>query len=306
MIQILKNGFWNLFGTVFIILSGAILTLVAPKILTVEQFGLWRMFILYSTYAGILHLGVADGYLLNNVSKSISNAFNSLRRSMPFLIVQQILISAIIYFILLLYINDKQLLFIAASVLIFSITINLRTLVDNFLIISKDFRRSNIVKIMEKALFLLVLFAFLTFGKISYQLLIGLFIFASLSALIFLIILVKPKIELSKGIVKDNISDIKIGSQLLSSNILIILLFNIDSVFVNMYLGIKSFAIFSFAITIIMLINQFAESISQVLFPYLATDLRNKLFSANIMVVSGMFGLWVLILQFSFLFLPLI
>jgi O-antigen/teichoic acid export membrane protein len=112
--------------------------------------------------------------------------------------------------------------------------------------------------------------------------------------------------DFSQGMIRKNIQDIKVGSQLLSSNVFIILLFNIDSMFVSMFLGLKSFAIFSFAITIIMLINQFAESISQVFFPYLATDLREKLFSVNQLLSGSMFGLWVLILQFSYLFLPLI
>lgn len=306
MIHILKSSFWNLFGTAIIILSGAVLTLVAPKVLSIEDFGLWRTFLLYSTYAGILHLGIADGFLLNNVAVNRDEAFKSLNRSVPFLLIQQILISAIIFLILYIFIPNANMVVIGASVLLFSIAINIRTQFDNFLIITKNFKTSNIVKILDKSSFLIFLFGFLLLAKASYQGIIFFYILSSVLALVVLFIVVRPKMEFSHGMISKNIQDIKVGSQLLASNVFIILLFNIDSMFVNMFLSLKSFAIFSFAITIIMLINQFAESISQVFFPYLATDLREKLFSVNQLISGSMFGLWVLILQFSYLFIPLI
>lgn len=306
MIPILKSSFWNLFGTGFIVLSGAILTIVAPKFLSIQDFGLWRMFILYSTYAGVLHLGIADGYLLNNVSLSREESFKNLKRSVPFLLLQQISVSLLIFFILFVFVKSDQLIIIGASVLLFSISINIRTQLDNFLIIHKSFKISNIIKVVDKAIFLIFLFALLLFTKVTYREIIFFFILSSVIALFILYIVVKPKIDFSKGLFHKNIKDMKVGSQLLFSNIFIILLFNIDSIFVNMFLGIKSFAIFSFAITIIMLINQFAESISQVFFPYLATDLREKLFDVNQVISKSMFALWILILQFSYLFLPLI
>jgi O-antigen/teichoic acid export membrane protein len=306
VIHILKSSFWNLFGTAIIILSGAVLTLVAPKVLSIEEFGLWRTFLLYSTYAGILHLGIADGFLLNNVAVSKDEAFKSLNRSVPFLLIQQILISAIIFLVLYIFIPNLNMVVIGAGVLLFSIAINIRTQFDNFLIITKNFKTSNIVKILDKSIFLIFLFAFLLLTKASYQGIIFFYILSSVIALVVLFIVVRPKMDFSQGMIRKNIQDIKVGSQLLSSNVFIILLFNIDSMFVNMFMGLKSFAIFSFAITIIMLINQFAESISQVFFPYLATDLREKLFSVNQIISGSMFGLWVLILQFSYFFIPLI
>jgi O-antigen/teichoic acid export membrane protein len=306
VIHILKSSFWNLFGTAIIILSGAVLTLVAPKVLSIEDFGLWRTFLLYSTYAGILHLGIADGFLLNNVAVTRDEVFKSLNRSVPFLLIQQILISAIIFLVLYMFIPNLNMVVIGASVLLFSIAINMRTQFDNFLIITKNFKTSNIVKILDKSIFLIFLFSFLLLAKASYQGIIFFYILSSFLALIVLFIMVRPKMKFSKGMIRNNTQDIKVGSQLLASNVFIILLFNIDSMFVNMFLSLKSFAIFSFAITIIMLINQFAESISQVFFPYLATDLREKLFSVNQLISSSMFGLWVLILQFSYLFIPLI
>nr|WP_295974554.1 oligosaccharide flippase family protein [uncultured Bacillus sp.] len=306
MIIILKSSFWNLFGTLIVVLSGAVLTLLAPKILSVEDFGLWRTFMLYSTYAGILHLGIADGYLLNNVSLSQSQALKNLRNSLPFLVLQQIVISLLIFLVLLFTFEKSSSIFIAAGVLLFSIVLNIRTLIDNYLIIIKDFKTSNIVKILDKVIYLILIVIMIVFLKASYEQIMVYSIIASLLALLILFWKVRARPEIPKQFIQKNVSNIKIGSQLFYSNILIIVLFNIDSIVVSLFLGNMIFAVFSFAITIVMLINQFAESISQVFFPYLATDLKENMFKVNKVIVFAIFGIWLLIMQFTYLLVPVI
>ena len=43
---------------------GVVLTFFVPKLLSVDDFGIWRTFLLYAGYAGLLHLGLVDGALL--------------------------------------------------------------------------------------------------------------------------------------------------------------------------------------------------------------------------------------------------
>lgn len=305
VIIILKSSFWNLFGTLIVILSGAVITLVAPKVLSEEDFILFRTFMLYSTYAGLLHLGIADGFLLNNVSLEKKTAFRNLGISLPFIVLQQIVISLLIFLVLLCFVEKESTIFIAAGVLLFSIVLNVRTLIDNYLIIIKEFKLSNIIKILDKVVYMILFFIMIAFLKPTYEQIITYSIIASALALIILIGKVRPRPELGQQFFQRNVSNIKIGSQLLYSNLLIIVLFNIDSVVVNLFLN-KQFGIFSFAITIVMLINSFAESISQVFFPYLATDLKENMFKVNKVIVFAIFGIWLLILQFTYLLVPII
>lgn len=261
---------------------------------------------LYSAYAGILHLGIADGYLLNNVSLKKSQAYQNLKTSLPFLILQQIVISLLIFLVLLFFFEQSKYIFIAACVLLFSIVLNVRTLIDNYLIIIKDFKTSNIVKILDKVVYLILILIMIAFLKASYEQIIIYSIMASLLALFILIGKVRARPEVPKQFFQKNVANIKLGSQLLYSNVLILVLFNIDSLVVSAFLGVEVFAVFSFAITIVMLINQFAESISQVFFPYLATDLKENMFKVHKVTVFAIFGLWLLILQFTYLLVPVI
>lgn len=43
---------------------GVVLTFYIPRLLSLDDFGAWRMFLLYAGYAGLLHLGLVDGALL--------------------------------------------------------------------------------------------------------------------------------------------------------------------------------------------------------------------------------------------------
>ena len=45
-------------------IASALLTLVLPKMLGVEAFGYWQLFIFYAGYVGLFHLGLNDGLYL--------------------------------------------------------------------------------------------------------------------------------------------------------------------------------------------------------------------------------------------------
>ena len=49
----------------FALLSSSILVgLILPKILGVEQYGYYKLFMLYNVYGALLHFGFVDGILL--------------------------------------------------------------------------------------------------------------------------------------------------------------------------------------------------------------------------------------------------
>ena len=62
-------------------LTGTLLTLALPKVLGIDDFGYWQLFIFYASYVGFFHLGLNDGvYLIhggstrNEIDKSEVNS----------------------------------------------------------------------------------------------------------------------------------------------------------------------------------------------------------------------------------------
>lgn len=64
--KILFNSGIAIIAQAVSLVASVLTTLIVPKILGVEHFGYWQLFIFYSTYVGFFHLGLVDGvYLIN-------------------------------------------------------------------------------------------------------------------------------------------------------------------------------------------------------------------------------------------------
>ena len=72
-----KPFFLNLFrvglSNIFILSSQVLIGLALPKILSVNNFGLYRKFMLYATYISLLHFGFIDGILIKYGGKDIES-----------------------------------------------------------------------------------------------------------------------------------------------------------------------------------------------------------------------------------------
>ena len=58
--------------TVSIILS-VLMSLLVPKMLGVEDFSYWQLFLFYLSYVGFFHFGITDGVYLKNGGISYEN-----------------------------------------------------------------------------------------------------------------------------------------------------------------------------------------------------------------------------------------
>ena len=64
MKALLKNLSYSICSNLINFLLAVVVTFVSPKILTVQQYGYFQLYLLYSGYIGVLHFGWADGIFL--------------------------------------------------------------------------------------------------------------------------------------------------------------------------------------------------------------------------------------------------
>src|SRR5262245_25959183 len=62
--RFVKHAFVFTAANVLYLALQAVLTFLLPRLLTVESFGYYRLFILYSGFVGVLHFGYLDGLLI--------------------------------------------------------------------------------------------------------------------------------------------------------------------------------------------------------------------------------------------------
>ncbi len=91
-------------GTAFAALFNTLLVFLIPRLVSVEDFGYWRLFLLYTGYAGLLHMGFADGALLRWAGRPLEEFRHELAPSMQFVLWQHlaVLVPASLAFALLL------------------------------------------------------------------------------------------------------------------------------------------------------------------------------------------------------------
>ena len=60
----IKDSCWTIGGQCVSLLTSIIVSFILPKFISVEQFGYWQYFLLWTSYVGVLHFGYGDGIYL--------------------------------------------------------------------------------------------------------------------------------------------------------------------------------------------------------------------------------------------------
>src|SRR6266849_9740843 len=72
-------------GTALAAIFNVLLVFLIPRLVSVEDFGYWRLFMLYAGYAGLLQLGFLDGALLRWAGQPLAGFHPEVRPSLKFL-----------------------------------------------------------------------------------------------------------------------------------------------------------------------------------------------------------------------------
>lgn len=60
----IKDSFWTIGAQGVSLLTSIIVSFILPKFISVEQFGYWQYFLLWTSYVGVMHFGYGDGIYL--------------------------------------------------------------------------------------------------------------------------------------------------------------------------------------------------------------------------------------------------
>ncbi|PXV63067.1 polysaccharide biosynthesis protein [Halanaerobium congolense] len=286
----LKKDLMKVFGSNIVTLAAGIVSgLVIPSFLSLDQYAYLKTFTLYLSYVGILHLGLADGLFIkyggsyeDEVDKSL------LKGEHHFFLVFQLIISITII-ITSLFIEDKILLAFSFSIIPF----NLLTFYKFFYQAIGKFNIYSKILIFPPVVMLVANLAVIFIFQIeNYWLFIFIRLFAYFS--IFLI-LEYNFYRLTKSTeINIDFEEIKsifnIGFFIMLGNLSSLMFYSIDRWFVKFSFTSSDFAFYSFAISMMGVINIFINSITKVFYPYLARnrndDILQKLKSYFIIIAS--------------------
>lgn len=268
------------------------MSLIVPKLLGVEQFSYWQLFIFYSGYVGFFHLGLPDGiYLryggteLDKMDKALLGS--QLRIMMAFhIIVGAVGIIALSFFSIE---WDRKYVWILTA--IYMVVSNAFWFLGYVFQAANQTKKYSLATIISKAFFTVCILALMFLRPEGFQIYVLLYVVSQALALAYCAYNGKDFVFSKQIPIKRTFSEMytnmKIGINLTFSNLASSFILGVGRAMIDATQGISSFGIVSLAISLMNFFLQFISQISMVMFPMLRQFEQEKMKKFFVVLRSG-------------------
>ncbi|MGK4144891.1 hypothetical protein AB0X56_06435 [Weissella paramesenteroides] len=275
MKKIIKNFSLTIASNFLTLAISTIVILVVPKLIGVREYGLWQLFIFYSSYVGLLHFGWIDGIYLRYGGKKYKELDKGLMKGQfKLLTISQLLFMLIVgalsvYF----YKGDLRIVFFYVSFSI--IIINLKTFFQFILQMTNRISEFATSNFLSSLIYIFTLVLFIAIGFRNFFVFILSYLLGQLFSLIYClficrdILTVNPNKNCLHNIFIEVHKNIIVGSKLVISNITGMLIVGVVRFGIQNEWDIATFGKISLVMSISNLLMVFIGAISLVLFPIL-------------------------------------
>lgn len=258
------------------LLSSIATIFLLPLIFTQQDYGFYKLFLLYTSYVGFFHFGFIDGIYLYYGGKS----YEELERSKfalytKFLTITQLIIALGVFIFSFTMKGDRQLIMMLVSANV--IVLNLTSYYQFISQITGRFKEFAIRNILLTVFNLTLIFVFLFASINNYLLFILLTLIINILLLLWYVFTYKDITFTKSDKLKIEFANIKLmfklGIPLLLSNLVVMFMANLPKQFIEIVYPIEAypaiFSNFSFAFTLVGFTSIFSTAISLVLYPTL-------------------------------------
>lgn len=130
-------------------------TLIVPKLLGVEQYGYWQLYIFYVSYVGFFHLGLSSGVYLSTGGQTREKMDKpAIKSQMIFGVTYQAVMAAVIVVLSSFLQAGGERVFVVLMTAIYLVLQNLATFMMNELQCMNETKKSSFSTIIERLAFL--------------------------------------------------------------------------------------------------------------------------------------------------------
>ena len=274
------------------LMLSVLMSLIVPKLLGVEQFAYWQLFIFYSGYVGFFHLGLPDGIYLRYGGTELDKMDKSLLGSQLRVMTTMHIIFSIVGITVLSFLpieGDRKFVWIMTAV--YMVVTNAFWFLGFIYQAANQTKNYSIATIISKISFTICVVALMIFRPENFQIYVLLYVLAQGLSLIYCIVKGKAFVFSKQISVKKTLSEMfynaKIGINLTFSNLASSFILGVGRAMIDATQGISSFGIVSLAISLTNFFLQFISQISMVLFPMLRQFDKEKMKKVFVLVRSG-------------------
>lgn len=282
------------------LLSSILTVFFIPLIFSQQDYGFYKLFLLYISYVGIFHFGFLDGIYLHFAGSDYEE-LNKENFSMftKFLFFFQLLIAFLVIALSFFMSKDRQLIVLLVGVNL--LVLNLTTYYQYISQVTQRFKEFAVRNIIYTIMNVALIGSFYLFDIKDYKLFIILTVLINVLLLIWYVYSYRDLTFGKSTKIKENHKIIsylfKIGIVLLFSNLVVMFFSSIPRQFVDLMYPVEIypdiFSNFSFAYTLMGFTGVFMSAISLVLYPSLkkatTTEMKQSYNKFNAFVLSSVF-----------------
>ncbi|MHA1381518.1 MAG: hypothetical protein ACTSRG_24390, partial [Candidatus Helarchaeota archaeon] len=281
-LDILKNFSYTFISTLISLLVSTIVILVVPKLIGVEDYGYWQLYLFYASYVGFMHFGWNDGIYLRYGGKN----YNSLNKKLFFsqfymLTITQLIIAIIIVALTFYFTTNSNRIFIFLMVAICMVITNVRWMLIYILQATYRIKEYARINIIGRILYVSIIIVFLLFGIREYKLMIiadiiGRFISLSYAAYLCEDIVFR-KISTLFFSLKETFENITVGVKLMFANIASMLIIGVIRFGIERSWDVSTFGKVSLTLSASNLLMLFINTVGIIVYPILRRTKQNNL-----------------------------
>lgn len=281
-ISFIKNFSYSFTTNMISMLISALVILIIPKVIGVEEYGYWQLYLFYTSYVGFLHFGWNDGIYLRYGGKEYKELdkqlfFSQFNMLVSFQTILLVIIVSASYFLI---VDDNRAFIIEMTAICMLITNSLYMLLYVLQATSRIKEYAQIT-MLDRILYVCIILLFLIFGVKNFKLLIIADLFGKFIALLYAMYCCKEivfnkisTLHFSFREVKKNLS---VGIKLLLANIASILIIGVARFGIERTWGVVVFGKVSLTLSISNFLMLFVNAIGLVMFPVLRRTDKEKL-----------------------------
>lgn len=278
----IKNFSLTLVSNLTSFIISILVIIIIPKIIGIEEFGFWQLYLLYTTYIGFLHFGWNDGIYLRYGGESYQNLNKKLFFSQFLMLVFfQLLFSFFVYLGASLLIENANKLFVTRMVAFALLIVNTRYMLLYILQATNRIQEYAKITILDRVIYFLLIVLFMLFGTTNYKLMIIADLLGKMISLAYAMFWCKDIVfqrltsfYLSFSEMLENIS---VGLKLMVSNIASMLIIGIVRFGVEYSWDIETFGKISLTLSVSNLMMLFINALGIMMFPILRRTDTKKL-----------------------------
>lgn len=281
-LDFIKNFSYTLSSNLLSLVISTLVVLIIPKLIGVEEYGYWQLYIFYTSYIGFLHFGWNDGIYL----RYGGNEYDSLDKKMFFsqyymLFTTQLLIGVLISIYALLFVQGENRVFIIQMTSIALVIVNSRYMLLFLLQATNRIRIYAKITMLDRILYVGLIILLLAFGIRNFKLMIIADLLGKGVSLLVAMYACKDivfrNISQFTFTIKEAYLNLSVGIKLMLSNIAGKFIVGFVKLGIERSWDIATFGKVSLTLSISNLVMLFINAVGVIMYPILRRTNESKL-----------------------------